>query len=377
MLTKEHLKYRVRKDQVKPVLIAADDAAARATAQAMLAVFQDAVGMSLSDLDEAAVAVADGDMGRAFAKLLTDACGMADDDGETAAWRWDVLVQAQCRVVTSYDGMDDDMLIRRYNCAQVQGLLLRARRVVIRLKDAALGDKRELFRQLKFHQLIGLVRDEAGVVEVELSGPLSIFEQSATYGMRLANFFPHLPLLPRWEITADLKLKEREVSLTLGEKSGLLSVYRQRSVYIPEELQAFVAAFNEREYGWQASVGGEFVPLGQESYCFPDLTLTTSVVSKHAGLALPKGKKANSPEPSNRVVHVELFHRWHAKALLGRLQVLDKKPVSGLLLGVAKNLAKSPDLAPLLQASPWFNKFGFVFSEFPTPKTVAALLDKT
>jgi predicted nuclease of restriction endonuclease-like RecB superfamily len=225
--------------------------------------------------------------------------------------------------------------------------------VTITLKEATLPERRELFRQLKFHRLMGEVSERPGRLTVALSGPLGIFDQAATYGMRLATFFPHVLHLPRWELAAEVHIKDRDLTLALDESSGLVSHYRQHRPYIPEDLLTFIDAFNERTKGWRAEPGAEFVHIGRESYCFPDLTMTGE---------------------GGRRVQVELFHRWHAGQLRRRLQALDSSEVSGLRLGVSKNLAKSADVGTLLRDSPWFSRYGFIFSQFPTPRAVAALL---
>jgi predicted nuclease of restriction endonuclease-like RecB superfamily len=390
MLTKEHLSFRIRNGSAKPQFLDASDAKNLAVAEDLLAVFDGAEGMRLGDLEDAADEVAQGDLGKALSKLLLDACDTEEDDGQVAALRWEKLLEAEalrrerptsadfqqrmgatrdrlygdlpaCRRVRSYKVMDAEGLLHRYNAAQVQGLLLRARRVVVRLRSAELTERRELFRQLRFHRLLGEVRPlpatktKAQGLEVELSGPLSLFDQAATYGLRLANFFPRVLLLSDWELEADVHIKNRELTLKLDASSGLKSHYKERRPYIPEELTALIDSFNERMAPeWRMTPGEDFVHLGQESYCFPDLTI----------------------RGNEKIFHVELFHRWHAAGLAGRLQALDKHPVSALYLGVSKAVARDPELASALKASRHFAKSGFYFSEFPTTKALAELLGR-
>jgi predicted nuclease of restriction endonuclease-like RecB superfamily len=223
--------------------------------------------------------------------------------------------------------------------------------VTVVLGGSDLAERRALFRQLRFRRLMGEVRETGGRLAVELSGPLGIFDQAASYGMRLATFFPHVLHLKDWELTADVHINKKELTLRLGPEAGLVSHYRQHTPHVPAELLACIDAFNARTSEWRAAPGGDFVHLGRESYCFPDLTIT-----RQDGAAF----------------HVELFHRWHAAQLGHRLQALENNPVSHLLLGVARNLARTADEA--LAGSGWFAKHGFIFTDFPTPKALLARL---
>lgn len=389
MLTKDLLKYRVRTGRAIPTLIEAGDGAALATAKEVLESFAEAEGQTLDEVEESLPS--DGALAPAFAKLILNKCGLDDDDPGIEDLRWRAFTAAATMlrsgaaasfdefrrgVATSlgYEAAEEvqgliyaDLpgfkkvsgipkwepaeLIDRYNVAQVQGLLLHARSMAIDFGNATVGEKRELFRQIKFHRLLCEVDGKV----VTISGPLSIFDQASGYGSRLANFFPHVLHIGSWQLEAALELKKRELSLKLDHKSGLKSHLSKRSGYVPEELSAFTASFNEQQKGrWSIGPGEDFVHVGRESYCFPDLTIT-------------RWKGAQK-------VHVELFHKWHKGQLAGRLDALEKNGVSGLLIGVAKGVAQSAELAERLKSSPWFAKNGFIFNEFPTPRAVTALL---
>lgn len=396
MLTKEHLKFKVRNGRVKPELLPEDDEPTLAAAAEMLGIFQNAVGQSFGELEEAATALAGGPTALAFKKLLLDQCDVDAEDEGLVERRWEWLKAAQalrsdgkptiglfherlakvaalgieqvksglygdlpaCRTVRGVRDMSPAELLRRYNCGQVQGLLLRSRRVTLRVKDASLGERRELFRQVKFRRLIAAVQEDGdkGLL-LELSGPLGLLDQASAYGLRLAAFFPSVLHLKAWELRAEVHINSKELELRLDQSLPLRSHYQKRDPYIPEELTAFVEAFNQREAGrWRAEAGGDFVHIGRESYCFPDLTI----------------------HGQGRRIGVELFHRWHAGQLVKRLDVLDNcletAPISDLLVGVGKVLAAGPAKERLAE-SRWFRKFGFIFSDFPTPKIVAARLE--
>ena len=93
--------------------------------------------------------------------------------------------------------------------------------------------------------------------------------------------------------------------------------------------------------------------VGRESYCFPDLAIS---------------------HQDGRRAHVELFHKWHAGQLLGRLAALDRHGDVPLVVGVAKTLAKAKGVDQALTTSRHFAKWGFLFSDFPTPKALVPVL---
>lgn len=384
MLTKAHLNYRVKAGRVVPAFVKPDDAAALAVATDLIALFDAAAGMTVGELEDQAADAAEGPFAAALTKLLLDGMSEEDDDEAVADSRWATLLRAEAMRREGADKAQFDAafgasreqlyadlpaarrvaetrtttpvdLINRYNVAQVQGLLLTGKTLQVRVAGLGLGERRALLRQIKFHRLIAEVTAAADGFALVLSGPLSLFDQArAGYGLRLALFFPHLLHAPTWSLEADVEVKKRTLPLKVDQKAGLVSHYKRSTPHVPAELDQFIRVFNERKGGWSAGFGEEFVHIGRESYCFPDLTFANK-----------RGKR----------VHVELFHKWHAGQLEGRIQALEKNPVSTLFLGVGKSLAKDAKLMARLEAAPWFRKNGFVFSEFPTPRAVQALLD--
>jgi predicted nuclease of restriction endonuclease-like RecB superfamily len=379
--------------------VAPDDAAALATGRELVALFESGTDkMTVGELEEAIdQSSATGPLVAPLSKLLFDGCDEEQPSDELESVRWNALLAAEAlrrseapataeafqvqlgqrlardfesvrsslyadlpayRRVTGFKTTTAEALIARYNVAQIQGLLLRARKMTVKVKQATLGERRELFRQVKFHRLMVDVLQpgtDGGVLELELGGPLSLFEQASSYGLRLASFFPHVLHLPQFEVTAEVHIKRKDLTLKVDQKLGLKSHYTKQTRHVPEELTAFVETFNARSKTWQVAPGAEFVHIGRQSYCFPDLTITGT-----------QGERR----------HVELFHKWHAGQLAGRLQAVAAGGVSDLLIGVAKGLAQREEVAAALAGSGWFAKFGFVFSEFPTPRTLLAALER-
>ena len=395
MLTKDLLHYRTRSGRVYPQFLKTRDPDLLALAEGLISQFRLAPGRAVGEVAQATDDVPGADHPRtpALRKLLLDRCDEAEDDGTVAARRWDILAAAQAlrqqqhfatiqafrqalgqslqaepqalsdglygdlpdeRLIKSFDDLAAEALLHRHNAAQVQGLLIHARSIRVVVRDAPLAARRAFFRCLKFQRLLSEVEPLSGAdFAVTLSGPLAVFQQAQSYGLRLANFFPYILHLPRWELTAELKLNQQRLELELDQSVGISSHYREMRPHIPEELTAFLDSFNGRSPMWKAAAGVEFVHLGRQSYCFPDITFTGQ---------------------GGQQLHLELFHRWHAAQLPSRLEAASAARAADLMIGVEDALVSQGATAELLAQSAWFKDHGLTFKTFPTPKTLLALL---
>jgi predicted nuclease of restriction endonuclease-like RecB superfamily len=396
MLTKDLLRYRNRKDRVYPTLVDPKDAALLGLADGLIAIFNRHVGRRLSDLDDELNCSEWGQHPHAqgLRKLLLDRCNEVEDDGVISTKREQLLAHAEklrkevsfasltefqqafaksqgselaqlqeqlyadlpdFRVLKDFEALAPATLLHRYNCAQIQGLLMMAEDVELLIKSPSLDERRGFFRSLKFQRLMSevSVAEDSGDISCKLSGPLRIFQNSQSYGLRLAQFFPYMLHLKKWNLVAGIKISGKFFSLELDQKVGIESHYKRMSVFIPPEITSFIDSFNERGGPYRASLGVDYVPIGQQSYCFPDVTFASSDGAK---------------------VHLELFHRWHMGQLGGRLKALDQCRFRGLIVGVAEDIAKSAEVSQCLASSAWFKDSGFTFKTLPTPKSVASAL---
>ena len=388
MLTKDLLRYRFRADRVLPSFIECKDQELLGLAQVIVDTFSAAAGMELGDIEEqlSDLGLPPSPVKAGLEKLAFDRCEYAEADGTAEELRWKIFAAAEyqrkngawptreaCagavaqefgdsleklqeklyadvpehRKLQSFKKITNEMLLHRFNCAQVQGLLLRSSWITITATGIPITAKRKFFRALKFHQLLALVSDhvDQSDLRISLSGPLSIFQESQTYGMRIANFFPNVLNLPNWELKAELTIDGRKVDLELTDKCGIKSHYDNNSPYFPPEILICLNTFNDSHPGFHAEGGKSFVHLGQQSYCFPDITVTCDDLKTE--------------------VHFELFHRWHAGQLEGRLKVLESSNVANLRIGVCRSLARTSEIKSILDQSAFFSTRGFVFRDFP------------
>lgn len=393
MLTKDLLNYRVRSGKAYPQFVDPRDSDLLAMSTQLIQLFQAADGKSVAEveaeLDESPWS--SHAIRPSLTKLLFDRCDEAEDDGKIEENRWQQLILAQelreqndfaslaayqaavaarlgqnlpdltdalysdlpeYRRLKNFVPLAPDALLHRLNCAQVQGLLIYALDVKVTIV-ADLAERRRFFRCLKFQRLLSTVEETDGGFKISLSGPLRIFQNTQSYGLRLANFFPYILQMPKWELEAELKIGTKQLALSLDSKVRIQSHYREATPFIPKELTAFITSFNERSDEWQAALGSDYVNLGKQSYCFPDVTLTAK---------------------NGELVHLELFHRWHSGQLNSRLSALAAAPDQPLLLGVAQEVRSDKALDAAITRSTWFERHGFVFKNFPTPKAVLSAL---
>ncbi len=407
MLTKDLVRFSLKGKAVQPDFIDPANEALRHLAENLLEVFRQSVGKSRSQLEEESKLIADGGqasgiLARGLEKLLFDRVDFeTGTDEDLMAWRHRVFLQTSARLsqacyptvdafrkavaeeqeasadeistrlysdlpenqpVVRFRSFSAERLLHRYNVALVQWLLLHthALTVVVPYQDTKAW--RQFFRHLRFHQLLANIKKKrGGLIEVTVDGPMSLFQQTKKYGLSLASFFPAVLHFPEWTMRAEVHLRQRKPkSLTLDHHMGLRPYSNHFSAHIPEEVRLFQSLFDEQSSGWTLAPAEDFVALPGDAYGFPDFTFT------HASA-------------SEKTLALELFHGWHEGPLRHRLQQLesDSSYVESppLLLGVDRKLTKDEALKAALEASPYFQRWGFLFRDMPSPKPLLKLLN--
>lgn len=280
-----------------------------------------------------------------------------------------------CQPILSFKTVSPEHLLHRYNTAQVQGLLLHCNSLTLNLTDSMTAELRQLFKYLRFHQLLCTIQRRDGsedthqqehdekkdktanqnVFQITVDGPLNLFYKTKRYGMNLANFFVAVLHQPKWELIAEIQMRnKRPLRLSLNESCGIKPISQQFLAYIPEDIAHFQAMLANKTDAWQISPGSQFLPLPGNAYCFPDYELV---------------------HISGVKVAIELFHPWHQGHLLSRLQTLSEQTETPLILGVSKELEKKPIIADAMESSSYFSQFGFTFRDVPTMGTLLPILN--
>lgn len=219
--------------------------------------------------------------------------------------------------------LDAPALLQRYNLALAQGVLIRARSLQITLSGAKVGAYRQLFRALKFHQLIHTVTGlPDGGYDVRIDGPLSLFQSATRYGVAMAQFLPTLVATEgtwRLEALVEWGPEKSEASFVLDPEVGLRSHVKARGQYVTEEQKWFEDRFAKKARGWKLSRSAELLRTARGEVVVPDL------VFEH-------------PD-TGETAYLEILGFWRAGSLRARLAMLDDPALTGLYVAVSKRLA--------------------------------------
>ncbi|MCZ6681093.1 MAG: DUF790 family protein [Candidatus Poribacteria bacterium] len=402
MLTKDLIRYKIFHDTITPEFIDPDDPTLLAVAEQLLGVFEESQGKTREELLQESKGIIESApcaaiIVRGLEKLLLDRTQFDTEPDEQLLQfraslfeRTSQLLQKetfsssdeyQQRVglefqkspealaaelysdlpayqpVIEFKPLSAKRLLHRYNCALVQGLLFHCEKLMLKISDAKTESLRQLFKYLRFRQLLATIqKDREGHFWISVDGPLNLFYQTKKYGINLANFFVAVLHQPKWELKAEIQLKnQKHYHLSLSESCGILPDSPHFWSYIPQEIQLFQTLFHRQAEAWQIAPAHRFVPLEGEFYCFPDYTLM----------------HANGID-----ISMELFHPWHASHLTVRLQQLEGRKSPLLILGVSRVLLKNQLVAQSLEASDYFSRYGFVFRQIPTMVKVLPVLDR-
>ncbi len=398
MLTKDLLQYKIKNGHILPQFVNSADNQLLAIAEQLIAVFETSPNESRAVLLESSKHIIDSTPGapiikRGLEKLLLDRTEFdtapneeliafrhklftetsrllsqeqfedyADyqqhvqtqfDESELGAKLYADLPSSQ--PVLTFNTLSAERLLHRYNAAQVQGLLLHCNTLTLKLADSMTAELRQLFKYLRFNQLLSTIRKEGELYEITVDGPLNLFYKTKRYGMNLANFFIAVLHQPKWGLTAEIQFRNKQrYLLSLDESCGIKPISQQFLAYIPEDIQLFQAMLQNKTDDWQIRPGSQFLPLAGDFYCFPDYQL------------VHKGGVETA---------IELFHPWHQGHLIARLNTLAEQKDVSLILGVSKELEKNPVIAEALEISAYFSQFGFTFRDVPTMRTLLPILN--
>lgn len=385
MLTKDLLHFSTRQGRIKPRFIDPDNAPLLELAEALVATAKASIGEGQGDLEESLLALAAAapqkKLGDGLVKLVLDrvevegpnpeaqaerlkahhtASGILSGlpEGTTLAGYQAALDHAFLgrlgevreglyadlparRAVKEVQLEDGAALLHRYNLALAQSFLLYAQRVVVVLESPPKLELRRVFRWLKFCRLVADIEKVQDNLQISVEGPAAMFASAKRYGLALAMFVEILPILPRWQLNAEVELPRRPVAtLVLDQKLGLSSPLRAGLGHVPEEVESTLAKLESDEL-FELERAPEPRPIGVGGLLVPDLALTE--------------------KKSGRRVIIELFHPWHQGALEQRLRGLKERPDPELLLGVDRALAKDPAVKARLEDEAQV----FLFNSFP------------
>jgi hypothetical protein len=220
-------------------------------------------------------------------------------------------------------------LVRRYNVAQIQGVLYSARELVVDLGEGS--DARLVFHYVKTLGLIYDLEPLSHGHRLRLDGPLSIFGGTRKYGLRLAKFLPGLLLTSPWKLSANVEWKGRDAVLELdSETAGLESHYLgPKDEREADDVRgAFVRAWERAKDtgGWELERGGDVLAFPERRAALvPDFAL------RH--------------KDTGEVVQLEILGFWSERNLVERVSLLREAEEQGhrVLVAASEKLGASQE----------------------------------
>ncbi|HEV8248127.1 MAG TPA: DUF790 family protein, partial [Polyangiaceae bacterium] len=142
-----------------------------------------------------------------------------------------------------------EALLQAYEHGQVQAVLLRAVKVMAEVRCRSPDAYRELFRKLKFRQLLHKIAPLAdGGYRIEIDGPYSLFDSVAKYGLELALTLPALEACDDLELVAMVKPRDGGEPLLFRHRAEG-SAPRAEPPPLREEVEQLLLALNAPDTG--------------------------------------------------------------------------------------------------------------------------------
>ncbi len=180
--------------------------------------------------------------------------------------------------LTEFNTIPAEQLVHRFNIAQVQGLLINSRSLELKIHRRNSPAIKQLMQMMKFFRLMfELTEAENDWLIMKIDGPGAVLENSRSYGLEIAQFFPAVLLLNvPWQLTTRLKVPNRRRIFTLDitDSNPYHSHFQLRNVWTHEKTTILLDRFNDK-YGetHQANSDTQIVQLKDNRYLLPDFSI--------------------------------------------------------------------------------------------------------
>ena len=223
----------------------------------------------------------------------------------------------------TFQAPTSNFLLNRYNVALAQAMLYRCEQLRLSVHRNLPVRYKQLFKFIKFHRLIHTITGDLDAgYEIVLDGPVSMFRHSQKYGLQMAVFLPALLLCTRWQMRADiLRTDGRRQEFVLDDQSGLVSHYRDQTLYDSLLEETFAKRFEKAKTEWEMERESEIINL-KETVMIPDFTF------RH---------------PDGRTALLEIVGFWRPDYLRRKLEKLRRAQRQDLIVAVSQGLNVSEE----------------------------------
>ncbi len=230
-----------------------------------------------------------------------------------------------------------DWLVAEYELLQVQSILLRAVRIEAEVRAARPDAYRELFRKLKFRQLLYRVEPIEGQgYRLEIDGPMSLFGATTKYGLELSLSLPALLSCGQLRLKAELRWGKRREKLTFEQTYSQAASLDSTAGVRTEVVELLEALGASTAKGWQCRLSDELIDLTEQGggVLVPDLEL----------------RRVDAPGESARVL-VEVLGFWSRDAVFRRIEAAERGLGARTLFVVSSRLRVSEALLDDVEAA--------------------------
>jgi uncharacterized protein len=227
------------------------------------------------------------------------------------------------QLLSSFEVPTPESLLHRFNLAQAQGVLYRAREVTITAYRNNPGEYKNLFKYLKLFGLMTYIEgDPDHGFTITIDGPASVLSATTRYGVDLAKFLPALLHVSRWNLDATVVARNEyqpvseTLEYTVTAKDGLVSHYKKGKAFDSILEEALSKRWDTVKTDWRLEREVELVPI-PGSVVIPDFRLV---------------------HPDGRSVLVEIVGYWRPEYLRKKFAQVEKANRGDLILAVSERL---------------------------------------
>ncbi len=226
-------------------------------------------------------------------------------------------------LLAEFAAPEPEALLHRYNLALAQALLYRCELLRLSVHRNLPVRYKQLFKFIKFYRLIHTITGDLDAgYEILLDGPISMFRLTQKYGFQMALFLPALLLCNRWGMSASIVRSDgRKQEFALDDQCGLISHYRDQTLYDSLLEQTFAQRFEKADTQWQLERETEIINL-KETVMIPDFAF------RH---------------PDGRTALLEIVGFWRPEYLRRKLEKLRQAQRRDLIVAVSRDLNVSEE----------------------------------
>ncbi len=238
------------------------------------------------------------------------------------------------QLLSALDDTSAELLVRQYEDAQAQAVLLRAVKVTAEVRCQTPYAYRTLFNKLKFLRLLYAISPlPDGGYRIDIDGPYSLFSSVTKYGLQLALAFPHIRACDSWKISADLRWGKAREPLGFRLQGGTVQLRPPAAAErdpgstpgvpdgVPDEVRSLLDRLRASKSAWQASASAEILELPGFGLCLPDLKLENRLTGE--------------------VAYLEVLGFWSREAVWRRVELVQKGLPYRILFAVSSRLRVS------------------------------------